>query len=464
MIRHGHGKAYQEVSMRRMVWFLVAALILSLPAFAQRSTATLSGTVTDQTGAVVPGAQVTATAVATGAATTTQANSEGFYILTGLLPGVYRLRVENPGFQAYSQDNLVLQVNRPATVNARLTVGSQTETVTVTGEAPQVNVRSQTVSYSVTSQMITELPLNGRNVTQLMALAPDAGLTSGGYLGNSSYYQGANRPETQFALVSANGGNGSSTAFYLDGGLNEDGYTEGANIYPNPDAIQEFSYETNNYSAKFSGRGGAVMNAVTRSGSNRFHGSAFEFLRNGSLNAQNFFAAKQDGLKRNQYGFTIGGPIKKDNTFFFFSLQNTALRSAPATNTQTTLTAAQRRGDFSNIKKQLVNPDTSQPFLGNQIPTELFNPLSVKQLDLIPVGDPVTGLAQYATKTQQDTRQYVTRVDHNFRSPDIPSKTLGNLACLRTWCGPKPVRFLRRRKSRFWSGRCAGNAPQGPEK
>src|SRR5438876_2968980 len=172
VIRHGHGKAYQEVSMRRMVWFLVAALILSLPAFGQRSTATLSGTVTDQTGAVVPGAQVTATAVATGAATTTQANSEGFYILTGLLPGVYRLRVENPGFQAYSQDNLVLQVNRPATVNARLTVGSQTETVTVTGEAPQVNVRSQTVSYSVTSQMITELPLNGRNVTQLMALAP----------------------------------------------------------------------------------------------------------------------------------------------------------------------------------------------------------------------------------------------------------------------------------------------------
>src|SRR5581483_10352529 len=264
----------------------VLLTVLALPGliFGQRSTGSLSGTISDVSGAVVPKAQVTVTAASTGVITQTQSNSEGFYILTGLLPGVYRLQVEQPGFQTYSQENIALQVDRATNVNVTLTVGSQAQTISVTGEAPQVNVRSPTVAYSINSEMITELPLNGRNVTQLMALAPDAGLTSGGYLGNSSFFQSATRPENQFALVAANGGNGQSTAFYLDGGLNEDGYTEGANIYPNPDAIQEFGYETNNYSAKFGGRGGAVMNAVTRSGANDFHGTAFEFLRNSALN------------------------------------------------------------------------------------------------------------------------------------------------------------------------------------
>ena len=176
--------------MRRMVLLLLVGL-LPLPAFGQRSTATLSGTVSDTTGAVVPGAQVTATNLSTGATTTTVSNTEGFYVLTGLLAGVYRLRVETAGFQAHSQDNIVLQVDRPATVNASLTLGSPTETVTVTSEASQVNLRSQTLTYSITAEMITGLPLNGRNVTQLMALAPDSGLTSGGYLGNSSHYQPA---------------------------------------------------------------------------------------------------------------------------------------------------------------------------------------------------------------------------------------------------------------------------------
>ncbi|MFN0172732.1 MAG: carboxypeptidase regulatory-like domain-containing protein [Bryobacteraceae bacterium] len=404
--------------MRTIVRSLLTVLVLSLSVWGQRSATSLSGTVTDSTGAVVPAARLTATNMFTGSATEVVSNTDGFYVVAGLTPGVYRLRVQQEGFQSYNRENIVLEVNRPASVNVQLTVGSQAETVTVSGEAPQVNVRSATVSYSMNSQTITELPLNGRNITQLMALAPDAGVTSGGYSGVSQHIQtpGANRPEIQFSLVSANGGNGSSTAFYLDGGPNEDGYTQVPNIFPNPDAIQEFSYETSNYSAKFGGRGGAVMNAVTRGGTNQFHGSAFEFLRNTNLNARNFFAARQDGLRRNQYGFTVGGPVKKDNTFFLFSLQNTALRSTPGTNVQTTLTEAQRRGDFSNLRRQLINPDTGQPFPGNQIPPSLFNPLSLRQLEYIPVGDAVTGLARYGTRMQQDTRQYVTRVDHNFGS------------------------------------------------
>ena len=198
---------------------------------------------TDQTTAIVPAAQVTAVETSTGTTTQAQANSEGFYVLTGLPPGEYRLRVEKDGFQAYVQEGIVVQVNRPVSVNVTLQVGAATQTVSVAAEAQQVNLRSQTLSYEVTTQMVTQLPLNGRNILQLMTLAPDAGPTQ-----SSGYQQGASRPENANVYVGASGGRGDSTAFYLDGGLNEDALTEVANIFPNPDAIQEFSFETNNYS------------------------------------------------------------------------------------------------------------------------------------------------------------------------------------------------------------------------
>jgi hypothetical protein len=166
--------------------------------------------------------------------------------------------------------------------------------------------------------MAEELPLNGRNPLQLMALSPDISPSvPNAYY--SYYGQHATRPESTTTFVSASGGRGDSSAFYLDGGINEDPYTQVANIFPNPDAIGEFSYQTNSYSAKFGGRGGGVVNAVTRGGTNEFHGDAFEFLRNYALNARNFFASGQDGLKRNQYGFALGGPVQKNKTFFFTS-------------------------------------------------------------------------------------------------------------------------------------------------
>ena len=400
--------------MRKVAVLLLAVLSIPGPMFGQQTTASLSGTVTDLSGAIIPEAHVTATAAATGATSSALSNREGFYILTGLLPGVFSLQVEKAGFQRYAQSNIVLQVDRPATINVSLTVGSLTQTVTVTGAADQVNLRSQTINYVITSKMITELPLNGRNVTQLIAVAPDAGPTGGG-----NFYQNATRPEMSVLPGAANGGNGRSTAFYLDGGAHEDNYTEGANIYPNPDAIQEFGYETNNYSAKFGGRGGGVMNAVTRGGANQFHGTAFEFVRNTALNARNFFASSTDGLKRNQYGFTLGGPIKKDNTFFFFSLQDTLLRSAPTANLGYALTAAQRNGDFTapgaNKVVPLHDPNTGLPFVTpNVIPTAEFNPISVKELAITPIGNPGTGQVRYSSESIQNTYQYVTRVDHNF--------------------------------------------------
>jgi hypothetical protein len=321
-----------------------------ITAVAQRTTATISGTLTDPSGAVVPGAAVSVVESSTGVVTQGKANSEGFFVLSGLLPGQYRLSVEQQGFQTYVQQGVVLQVDRPVTINITLQVGSTAETVTVKGSAEQVNLRSQTISYEVTTQMVTQLPLNGRNILQLMTLAPDAGPTS-----SASYQQAASRPENANSYVGASGGRGDSTSFYLDGGQNEDALTLIANVFPNPDAIQEFSFQTNSYGAKFGGRGGGIMNAVTRGGTNQFHGTLFEFLRNSNLNARNFFATAQDGLKRNQYGLTVGGPVRKDRTFFFFSYQGTKLRVAPTSNVATTPTAAQRAGDFSAIPRAIVD-------------------------------------------------------------------------------------------------------------
>jgi Carboxypeptidase regulatory-like domain/TonB-dependent Receptor Plug Domain len=395
--------------MRFRLIVLAAVLCLAAPVFGQRNTAGISGTTTDSTGAVVPGAQVTAVQTATGNTNRTQSNENGFYQLPNLPVGAYTLRVEHPGFQAYLQEGIVLEVDQAATINVALRVGSQADSVTVTGEPPLVDVRTQTLTTVITSQMARELPLNGRNVLQLMALAPD--VSPGG---SRCFAQGASRPESTVTFISASGARSNETAFYLDGGINEDPYTEIANIFPNPDAIQEFSVQTNSYSAKFGGRGGGVVNAATRSGANDFHGSAFEFIRNYDFNARNFFASSSDGLKRNQYGFGLGGPVRKNNTFFFVSWQDTKVRSVPTQNEAVTPTAAERAGDFSAISTQLVDPNNNVPFPNNQIPLSRFDPIALKVLNQVPVGAPGTGLAFYPTSTHTDDNQWMGRVDHNF--------------------------------------------------
>jgi hypothetical protein len=395
--------------MRASIIAPVTLLFALLPAFGQRNTAAISGTISDPTGGLIPNAQVTAIQTSTGSASKTVSNADGFYLLPSLPAGVYSLRVEQAGFQSYVQPEIVLQVDQAATINISLRVGSQTDQVTVTGEPALVDVRTQTLTTVVTPEMARQLPLNGRNVLQLMALAPDVSPGA-----SRCFAQGAARPESKLMFTSASGARSNETAFYLDGGINEDPYTEVANIFPNPDAIEEFSFQTNNYSAKFGGRGGGVVNAATRSGANSFHGSAFEFLRNHTLNANNFFASKDDGLKRNQYGFSLGGPIQKNKTFFFASWQGTKVRSVPSQNVAVTPTAAQRAGDFSSIGRQLIDPDTQTAFPGNQVPISRFDPIALKVLNFLPVGAPGGGLSFYQTQTRTDDNQWMGRIDRNF--------------------------------------------------
>lgn len=398
--------------MKRLGPFLLIAMLLPSVVLGQRSSASISGVVSDPSGAVVVGAHVVVSEISTGASTKVESNAQGFYEATALRPGDYRVHVDAPGFQGYEQTGITLQVAQPLTVNITLKVGAQTEKITVSGAPPLVNTEDQTVSFAVTPQFTEQIPLNGRNVLQLLAVAPDTSEHSG----DNYSSQLATRPETNDAgFVTASGeARENSTTFYLDGGLNEDTYTNVANVFPNPDAIQEFTVETNSYNAKFGGRGGGVVNAVTKGGTNLLHGSAYEYLRNGAVNAKNYFSTEPDSLKRNQFGFSLGGPLRKDKTFWFGAFQRTTFRYGTNSNIAFGPTAAELTGDWSGIDIPLSNPFTGQAFTGNQISPTLYNSISLKLLQLVPQGDPVTGQFNYVTQQLQNDNQVVARVDHYF--------------------------------------------------
>lgn len=395
--------------------FLLIALIVCLPirSLAQRTTTSVSGTIQDASGAVIPLAAVQITEVQTGIITSDQTTASGSYILNNLSPGDYQLKVTKSGFASSTRAGIVLSLDHPVTINVTLQIGGESQAVTVVADASQIELRSQSVQTTVTPEMAENLPLNGRNVLQLMLLAPDSSpsIPSGG----SSYYgQTATRPESESNFVSASGGRANSTAFYLDGGINEDPLTQVAGIFPNPDAIQEFSFNTSTYSAKFGGQGGGVVNAVTRGGTNTFHGTVFEFIRNYALNANNYFSLKSDGLRRNQYGATLGGPIQRGKMFFFGAWQGSKLNSTPSTSTAVTPTQAERVGDFSAISTQLIDPTTKTPYPQNYIDPNTFDPVSKAILSYLPVGAPGTGLAQYATSTINNDNQWIGRLDRTF--------------------------------------------------
>ena len=400
---------------RPETWFsallsLCLFVAIAEPLPGQRATASVAGSVRDASGAAVASANVIARNLDTGVERESASNEAGFYAITALPAGRYSVSISLEGFQTYVVPELVLQVDQQATVNADLEVGAVAETVEVVGSAAVVDTRSSTLNTVVTNKMMTDLPLNGRNVLQLLRVTPGTLSASG------TFNQSATRPEVGGELISASGGRGNSTTFVMDGGIHEDPYTEVANVLPNPDAVQEFSYQTNNYSAKFAGRGGGVVNVVTRSGANEFHGAVFEYLRNASLNARNFFAPSNDGLKRNQYGFALGGPIQPNKTFFFGSWQGTQVRQTPATLTAVTPTAAQRQGDFSNLSAQLVDPRTEEPLANNQIPASQLDPIALQVLEYVPQPTSADGLLRYQRRDKTTDNQYLARVDHHFSS------------------------------------------------
>ena len=317
-------------SARAAILFAGLFFVLAIGQSIAQGTASISGTVVDTSQSAVPGSQVTLTNAGTALARSTTSSEQGLFEFPDLPPGVYKLVVSKAGFKVWSQSAVSLSVAQHITLYPQLQVGSATQTVEVTAEAAFLTTNTSTLSGVVESQQIEQLPLNGRNALQLQALEPGVVSTgTGGQFG------------AQQVTFTASGGRDIDTNYTLDGGINVDPFYAISNNYPNPDALQEFSVSSRNYSARF-GRGSADVSAVTRSGTNTFHGSAFEFLRNTKLDATPFFSSTVPAFHRNQFGGAIGGPIIKNKLFFFGSYQGTQRSGSPGEQTYTTIPMVQR--------------------------------------------------------------------------------------------------------------------------
>src|SRR5262245_4700524 len=309
---------------------LIAASLLEVDAvFAQAvANAEIGGVITDSSGAVVPGAQIRATQTDTGRARSTVSGSDGSYVLPNLPVGPYKLEVSAPAFSNYAQSGITLQVGNNVHINVTLQVGTISQEVSVAADAAMVEAQDTSVSQVIDQRRIIALPLNGRQATDLIVLAGGAAVApsaAGRFITTHDYPTAVG--------VSVAGGQANANNYLLDGADHRDTHSNVNLPFPFPDALQEFSVQTGGLSARSGLQAGALINVVTKCGTNQIHGSAFDLLRNGNFNARNFFATAQDTLRRNQFGGTGGGPIKKDKIFIFAGYQGTRERTAPPSST-----------------------------------------------------------------------------------------------------------------------------------
>jgi hypothetical protein len=362
---------------------LAASFLLPHRLAGQFTTASLSGNVVDQSGASVPDAKVTIQNIDTGFSQTISTGPAGDYLFPRLPVGTYKLTVEKGGFGTYVQSGIQLSVNQTATQAVTLNVGAVAQQVAVTGDASLVTTESATVSQVVNQRQIVDLPLDGRQVQQLVFLSAGVTDATSHYCGSNC--EGGTYPGSQYAKAS--GTFSESINYQLDGVAYNDTYINANLPFPNPDAVQEFSVQGTNMSAEYGNAVGGVVNVVSKSGTNQIHGDVFEFLRNGDMNARNFFAPAQDQIKRNQFGGSVGGPILKDHLFYFGTYQGTRYANAPGGNIAFVPTAQERTGDFSDLSgTQLTDPlNNNAPFPNNQIPASQLSSVSQFFLKSIPL-------------------------------------------------------------------------------
>ncbi len=397
---------------------LTAFFVLCTVLRAADPTGTIAGTILDPSGAPIANSRVTATALATGFTRETTSHIDGSYVFPLLPVGVYGVSVQAAGFEGLEQRGIEVRADQNSTLTLTLKIGSAAQSVTVEANAQMIETRSGSLSQVIGEQKIIDLPLNGRNAAALILLTPGTtDLNTGNANGAGDTVQSVNYPGSQ--SISTNGARADMINYNMDGGSNQDPYTNTNNPFPNPDAVEEFSVQSNSYSAEYGRGAGAIVNVVTKSGTNQLHGTAFDFLRNGDLNARNFFAAEPDQLKRNQFGGSVGGPIVKDKLFFFGTYQGTQSRDISGGHSTTVPTVDERNGDFSALSRQLVNPNTGVPYPGNIIPSDQFAPASQKILALIPL--PVGGsqILHYTLPLNEHDNQFLTRVDYNLNKQRI---------------------------------------------
>jgi hypothetical protein len=330
-------RAFLKLTVSLMV--VSAALIFVPSAAIAQGYGSINGTVTDSTGAVVPGAAVTATQVGTGLVLTATSSAGGAYVFPSLAPSVYNVSASHKGFEAYSEKGVQVRADAAVTVSIALKPGAASETVTVTAETAQVDVTTGTLSQVIGTSQVSDLPLEGRNAAALTEEV--AGIT---IAPTAQADQGNTKTFPVVYAISANGTFVGQTNYMLDGGNNVDEYTNVNEPFPMPDALQEFSVETSNYNAQYGQNAGGVVNIITKSGTSKYHGDLFEFVRNGDLNAAPWYSYSAatnkktvNPLKRNQFGGTVGGPLsiphlyKTDKSFFFFGYQRSIIHAASAT-------------------------------------------------------------------------------------------------------------------------------------
>jgi hypothetical protein len=376
-------------------WTLLGLIVLGMLALSAPTRAQgfgkIVGTVSDPSGAVIPNAKLTATEAGKGFSRAASTDSDGYYVLDSLRPAQYDLTIEATGFHTFVQKAVTLLTDQTLTLNVSMQVGTVTATVSVLAGNNQVDTSTPTMKQVIELSRISELPSNGRNVAELTLSVPGSSgftnatnptsTTAGGAL------QGATKTFPGAVAIAVNGSRQNQISYQLDGGNYVDEYTNVNQPFPMPDALQEFSVQTSNYSAEYGQNAGAVVNIITKSGTNKLHGNAFEFVRTPALNARRWDQPTKDQIHRNQFGGTIGGPIRHDRTFFFAAYQGTIFHNVLPTTSQPVPTAAQR--------------------------TSATDPAVIKLLSFIPVGD-ASGRASFARPDLQNFKELTARVDHAF--------------------------------------------------
>ena len=411
----------------------VAVLLVNGPILAQSEKAQLGGSVTDSSKAFIPGAEVSVTNSATGIRRSVRTNEQGLFTIPFLDPATYEVVVRKDGFRAISQTGVKLDVAQVARLDFVLEVGAVSEQITVTSEAPMLDSSSPALGHLVENKRIVELPLSGRNAYSFATLVPGVRASRGFTRVAVDMYA------DQF--VSINGSRVNQNQFQMDGGTNTTGGFNGPGLFPAVDMVQEYKVQTNNFSAEHANTAGGVVNVVTKSGTNEYHGVAYEFVRNNAFNANDFFSNRagrtQPPFRFNQFGGTFGGPVIKNRTFFFFAYEG--LRWSRGMTAQGTMpTPQQRAGDFSQTRNAagqviaIYDPRTSRAdparpggfirdaFAGNVIPGARFDPVARNLLPFAPLpntaGNPVTNANNYfrsdSAKISKDL--WSLRGDHSF--------------------------------------------------
>jgi hypothetical protein len=404
--------------MRRFSFGIVVlcvALAATRPAVVRAQAAgSIAGVVTDESGGVLPGVTIEVTNVGTNQTRTTVTGDDGYYSVPLLQPGQYQVKGTLTGFKTFLRDGLTVTVESTSRVDIRLVVGGLEESVTVSADAPLVETSNATLGIVVDQRKVVELPLNGRNFTQLGTLlpgvvAPPSGLgggtgdaTPGGFGATTSGF-------------SVNGMRNQSNNFLLDGASNNDTFNTGFVLRPPPDAIQEFKILTHSYGAEYGRSAGSVVNVVTRSGTNAVHGAAWEFNRDDALQARNFFAPAaqpKPKLKQNQFGGALGGPVVK-NRLFGFGYYEGHRNTNGNTQNIVVLSDAQRLGNFGSTT--IRDPLTGLPFTNNTIPQERLDPAALRLIEaFVPRANTAGNRYIVSPDNTEDRDQFGVRMDYQL--------------------------------------------------